>query len=656
MSELKINQLLIKQIEDVYGKNFDFSRASGKVKDLLAKINSSYNNLEYQSKQNNILFEEEENIVFTIGMSAGVIRANKKFYKTFGFENLADFKKDYSCICELFIEDEGYLKETTPEVHWTDPIINNPNKRHKALIKDFNGTERVYAVLLKEVILDNSKLKICTFTDITELEEALKSSRKSEEIKTAFMANMSHEIRTPMNGIIGFTNLLLDTELSSQQQQFLELIDESTILLSKIVDDILDFSEMENDSLELDYVNVDIFTDCYVFMSLFKEKALAKNLSYRVEIDPDISKSLLMDKAKVVKVISNLISNAIKFTPEEGEIFIDIQRLETTKNQELISFSVTDTGIGIDQCDMDNIFKSFIQVDSSLSKEFAGAGLGLSIAKSLCNLMNSDLKVKSVFGRGSTFSFELSLTKTFKQSKLSKLVSKRPIYIVDNESKECNEVINQLNSFHINFIKISKDEMKTRVIANHIVIIFDCEVLASFSSPQSKFLLIDGSEEASLYSKKFENTYHIDSFLEFPSEVYSAILNLDNLLSMEKNNKYFDLTILVADDDKLNRILLDEMLLGYDIKADFVEDGVDALVMAFKKSYDLILMDINMPKINGVEANKILKDKGISIPIVAVTANVLKGDRERLLNLGLDDYISKPISRESLYNILLKYS
>ncbi|CAA6808808.1 MAG: Unknown protein [uncultured Sulfurovum sp.] len=656
MSEIQINQLLIKQIEDIYGKGFDFSRAGGKVKDLLEKINNSYNNLEYQSKQNNILFEEEENIVFTIGMSAGVIRANKKFFKTFGFQNLADFKKDYSCICELFIEDEGYLKETTAEVHWTEPIFRKPDIRHKALIKDFNGDKRVYAVLLKEVILETSKLKICTFTDITELEEALSTSRKSEEIKTAFMANMSHEIRTPMNGIIGFTNLLFETELTPQQQQFLELIDESTILLSKIVDDILDFSEMENSSVELDYINVDIFTDCYSFMSLFKTKALEKNLSYRVQIDPDISKSLLMDKSKVVKVISNLISNAIKFTPEGGEILIDIQRLESTENSELISFAVTDTGIGIDQCNMDNIFKSFRQADSSLSKEFAGAGLGLSIAKSLCNVMNSDLKVKSILGEGSTFSFELSLTKTSKQSKLIKLTEKRPIYVIENQSKDYDDVIYQLKSSSINFIPLSTNEMKASGITNHIVIIFDYEVLSSLKLDYNKVLLIDGSKDASLCAKIFENIYHINSFLEFPSELYAAILDLNNLLNMDKSSKSFDLNILVADDDRLNRILLDEMLLGYDIKADFVEDGVDAIVMAFKNSYDLILMDINMPKINGVEANEILKDKGITVPIVAVTANVLKGDKERLLNLGLDDYISKPISTESLYNILLKYS
>ncbi|CAA6821641.1 MAG: Unknown protein [uncultured Sulfurovum sp.] len=656
MRELEVNQLLIKQVQDVYGKDFDFKKLDEKVQALLKNVNSSYNNLGYQIKQNNVLFEEEENIVFTIGLSAGVLRANKKFYQTFGFEDLTDFKNDYSCICELFIQDEGYLKETTVQSHWTKPVRENPHKRHKALLRNFQGDKRVYAVLLKEVTLEDATLNICTFTDITELEEAINISRKSEEIKTAFMANMSHEIRTPMNGIIGFTNLLLETELSVQQKQFLELIEESSGILNKIVDDILDFSKIENGSLELDFSNVNVFTDFYSMISQFKTEALEKSLSYRVDIDPNISESLMMDKNRIIKILSNLISNAVKFTSEGGEIYIDIQLLKSSQDKELISFSVTDTGIGISQNDLHSIFKSFIQADSSFSKQFGGTGMGLSISRSLCHLMQSDLNVKSTPQQGSTFSFKIDFKRSSVENRLSTRIKERTIYLVQNSNRDCDYACYQLEHFGIDFIKISKDELLTSNTKESIVILFDYKEFLPLSLDEAGILLIDTSSEAGLYAKEFKNIYHIGSFIEFPSELYSAMLDSDTALNLGRKNKHFNLNVLVAEDSRVNRVLLDEMLQEYDINADFVEDGEKAVHMALKNSYNLILMDINMPNLNGVEANKILKDKGLGIPIVAVTANALRGDRERLLDLGLDDYLSKPISVDSLYNILLKYN
>ncbi|CAA6801456.1 MAG: Unknown protein [uncultured Sulfurovum sp.] len=655
MSELEVNQLLKKQLKDIYGPNFELTNLDTNVQALINKVSNSYTNLDYHVKQNNILFEEEENIVFTIGMNAGVLRANKKFYKTFGFKNLLDFKKTYNCICELFISSKEYLKETTIHAHWTDPITQNPHKRHKALIRDFSGEKRVYSVLLKELTIEDVPLKICTFTDITELEEAISTSKRLEEVKTLFMANMSHEIRTPMNGIVGFTSLLLGTKLSPEQQQFLQLIDESATVLSEIINDVLDFSKIENGSLELDFINVNIFTDFYFAISLFKEEALQRNISYRVDIDPDISESLLMDKGRIVKVLNNLISNAIKFTLEKGEVLIDIQLLKATKTKELVSFSVTDTGIGINKNDLKSIFKSFMQGNNGFTKEFGGTGLGLSISNSLCQLMDSELKVKSILGKGSTFSFEINFEKTTAENTLSTLTKERTIYLVEDKSRDHSNVLYQLEHFSINFIQISKEAILSSKISNHIVIIFNYREYLSLKLSHNSIILVDDKKEAFFFSKEFDNIYHISAFITFPSELYNAIVALNDALHTEIRKKHFDLKVLVAEDSRLNRVLLDEMLLEYDIQADFVEDGKGAVEMATKNTYDLILMDINMPNLNGAEANKILKRKEINIPIVAVTANALKGDRQRLLDLGLDDYLSKPISVDSLYNILLKY-
>lgn len=623
--------------------------------DVTAKIASEERLIE-DSKYNEVLFEDQENIVFTISMCQGVIKANKKYFETFGFKNLEDFKKYHDCICELFIEDEGYLKETTTEVHWTDPILLNVKARHKALIRNAKGEKRIFSVLLKEVDLGEKSFFICTFTDITELEAALREAKISENAKSDFMANMSHEIRTPMNGIVGFTQLLMETELSVEQKQFLELIDNSTSLLHKIVNDILDFSKIEGGYLELNLIKVNTFTDFYPAISLFKTQVFEKNITYRIDIDPEISECLMMDELRITQILNNLINNAIKFTPLNGEIYIEIQKITSLKNQELISFAVTDTGIGIEEEKIENIFKSFMQADSGMSREFGGTGLGLSISKSLCELMGSNLQVNSTLGKGSTFSFEVALDVCKDKAKLCDKTAEHPIYIIENKHRDYNNVIYQLEQFGINFIKVSEEKIKSMTISNHIVILFNYLQFYSLGLERSRVLLIDNRHESFSLIRQIENAYHIGSFIEFPAELYRAISELNTQLYIRKKIVKFSLKVLVAEDYRVNRIVLDEMLKKYGIIADFAHDGKEAVSMGMKNNYDLILMDINMPKLNGVDACTELKRAGILAPIIAVTANVLKGDKERFLNLGLDAYLAKPVVVDELYDLLVKYN
>lgn len=487
-------------------------------------------------------------------------------------------------------------------------------------------------------------------------EEAIHKSKLSEKAKSDFMANMSHEIRTPMNGIVGFTQLLLGGEVTEEQREFLELIEHSTSLLHKVVDNILDFSKIENGKLELDFIDINVFTDFYAVISLFKTEISEKNISYRVDIDPDISETLLMDELRITQILNNLISNAIKFTAKNGEILIEIHKLKSFENSELISFAVTDTGIGIKEDKLGDIFNSFIQADSSMSREFGGTGLGLSICQSLCELMDSKLNVVSTLGQGSTFSFEVLLEKSKSIKKLSSQTRESLIYVVEHMHRDCDYVIYQLEHFGINYKKVSLDEASEWDISNNIVIVFDYRVCSSLNLNDSKILLIDGRKETFPFVKNMIDIYHIDSFIEFPTEVYRAISKLNLMLKKKKKNQKFDLNVLVAEDNRVNRLVIDEMLSKYGIKADFAHDGIEAVQMGESLVYDLILMDINMPNLNGVEATKSLKDKGLTIPIIALTANVLKGDRERFLKLGLDDYISKPISIDALYSILYKYN
>ena len=613
-----------------------------------------------EHRYNQMLFNDQENIVFTANMEEGVLDANRKFFEILGFDSLEDFKKSHECVCELFIIKEDYLKPTTAEEHWTKPIFSEPHKQHKALIKDSKGEERIFGVVLKKVDFDDEQFVICSFTDITELEYAREQAEASEKAKSEFMANMSHEIRTPMNGIVGFTQLLMKSELSIQQKQFTQLIEHSTSTLLKIVNDILDFSKIESGNLELDLIEVNPFIDLRNSISLFKSKAREKEVSYLVDIDPTISECLLMDELRLTQVLSNLINNAIKFTPVNGTIHIEIQRIPSDDDKEHIFFGVTDTGIGIAPDRVDKIFQSFIQADSSTTRQFGGTGLGLTISASLCELMGSKLRVRSRLGKGSTFFFQVPFESCKKSTSLAQSISHPPLYIVQSEDSIYDNVLYQLNHFGVKFMTLTFEQIKKMDVEEHIVILFDYQIYLSLDLEESKVVLIDERKAAFNLAKKIEGLYHLGSFLESPSDLYNAVVEL-NLINpstqgVDKDDAHFDLKVLVAEDYEVNRILIEEMLREYGVTPDFAVDGLEAVEKGSAVEYDLIFMDINMPNLNGTDAAKQLQDKGVKTPIVALTANALKGDREHFLSLGMDGYLSKPVDMTKLYDVLMQFT
>jgi len=617
--------------------------------------------LDRQLRYNQMLFDDQEHIVLTANEEHGVLEANQNFFKIFGFKDIADFKSKYQCVCELFIEREGFLGPSSEKMHWTEPILAAPNQQHKALMKDKDGVEHIFGVALKSVAFDDEKFMIISFTDITELEQARELAEASEKAKTQFMANMSHEIRTPMNGIMGFTQLLLASDLKPKERQFAKLIEHSTQTLLEIINDVLDFSKIESGHLELDYTRINPFTDLRNSMAIYTAKARERQISYLIHIDPLISECLIMDKLRVTQILTNLINNAIKFTPENGTIDVRLDRVKSTHTHETILFSVRDTGIGIPEDRQDKIFQSFIQADTSTTRNFGGTGLGLSISASLCELMGSQLKVESSVGEGSRFYFELSFELCESSKILATQIHNPPIYVIKHLDSIYDAVCQQLNHFGLDYSVITKEELLATDAKHHIVIMFDLDRLESISAQSTNVILIDDSPEAFAFAEQTKSLYHIGYFEECPSILYNAILEL-NLLPSEvdkdalSNREQLILRVLVAEDYDINRLLIDEMLKAYGVYAEFAVNGKEAVEKGMSGEYDLIFMDINMPELNGMDATVELRKHNIHTPIVALTANALEGDREHYLRLGMNDYISKPIDTEALHRVLMRFA
>ena len=618
------------------------------------------NRLKREEKYSKMIFNNQGNIVFTTTKESGVVEVNQKFLDRFGFPSIEFFKAEHKYISELFVEKDGYLKPTTNDKHWSEAVFKEPEKTHKVIIKDKFEFERIYSVHIKAIEFENKNLLIVNFTDITELEHAREMAIASEKAKSEFMANMSHEIRTPMNGIIGFTDLLFKSNLDPKQRQFTEYIKNSTNLLLDIVNDILDFSKIESGHLELDLIPTNPFTDLRGAMSIFKSISAKKHISFIVNIDASISECLIMDKLRVVQILTNLVNNAIKFTPEGGTVDMSVKLLSSDKDREKILFTVNDTGIGIPKSRLDSIFKSFIQADNSTTRKFGGTGLGLTISASLCNLMGSELKVESKEGKGSHFFFELDLEKCHATPTLATQVNSSPIYLLDHNGEIYDNVLTHLKHFKLEVITGSFEDLLCGNYKDNIIITFNYRQYKPIHNISSKIILIDNSKEAFMLAREENILYHIGFYDEAPSILYNAILNYtmpeEKSIPIYHNSKEDSFKVLVVEDYEMNRILIEEMLNSFGIKPDFALNGLEAIEKVKDNNlYNIIFMDINMPVMNGIDATKTLRKKGINTPIIALTANALEGDKELYISEGMDNYISKPIDIKELESILNKY-
>ena len=502
--------------------------------------------------------------------------------------------------------------------------------------------------------------------DISEIVEARIQAEKADLSKSTFLANMSHEIRTPLNAIIGFSNILSGSKnLNVEELKHAQIIESSANSLLVIINDILDVSKIESGNFQINMTNIDLGVIVEQVVELFSKRVTQKNIKFIFNIDNKIPMCLKTDGIRIRQVISNLLSNAIKFTQNYGTIYLNISTLELEDKKTTIRFEVIDTGIGIPQKQLDTIFKPFIQVDSQINRKYEGTGLGLSICNHIVESLNSKIFVESVEGKGSRFWFDLSLDVCEEMMcEKSHYVHGLELRIMNKESDLYHYVKRYLNIF--GKIDFEADLNETDIV----VIDYNKNKQEEFESIRtkcSKPKLILFEYEKELNQITF-NQNEVGVCLPFyASKLNDAIqelVNGSNEFTVDTKKEYsYQGNILVAEDNLANQELITFILTSVGVNYDIASNGQEAVKMFKNNNYDLVFMDINMPIMDGIEAFKQIREYESEIaseyisyvPIIALTANTIKGDREKFLTLGMNDYISKPIEMNKLIVVFDKY-
>ncbi len=584
-------------------------------------------------------------------------------------------------LLDRFIESNEYYEDENNETAF--------DSNQFVLYKNEGEEVIVYKKEIPHVI-DDEELTLSAFIDITSIEKARKYEVASNTAKSEFLAKMSHEIRTPMNGIIGMTEALHQENLTKEQKEYVEIVRKSADLLLNLIDDLLDFSKIEAGKMQLEEIPFKLRDEVKTSLDLFRPIVEEKKLKLTVKINQDVPDNIIGDPFRLRQVLSNLISNAVKFT-HEGEIAVGIQLEEEYNGNLTLLFYVEDTGVGIPHQKIETIFNSFTQADESTSRKYGGSGLGTTISKQLVTLMNGEIWAESPASLstnpqypGSKFSFTIEvfsnekLIKNIKTEHITRLNQVNALVISQNtdikrrlyrflESEQIRyNIYSQSQSDIRELVTLMKDDSRPL----HILFILDdvgfnglelAKKLRDEKYIDSYIVFMISSHhkpENFVQAKRYGIDYYLiepfeyNDLMGYMHEIFPSIIKAP---ADEGKKIKSDLSVLVAEDNVINQKVASTIFGNLGFSIDLAQNGNEAIQMIREKCYDIVFMDLMMPDRDGIQATVELRGLGYQMPIVAMTATASAKSKSRALASGMNDYITKPVRMETIKGILYKW-